>query len=232
MHLVPSRVAVGLALLSASLSACGDEGPRLPAAVRVTQGDGQIAPVGSLLPVPIAITVVNADGSPAQGLRVDWRTDGDGSLVNPDQATNVDGQARARWQLGASEGERRAQAVLPGLAPAVFTAIAEGPDAVPYDEIRPLDFDTYDGSHQVVHPDFVATPNGLFGRPYHLAITPTRTATPPTRIRRSSSPPGARPGRSPTARPIRSSCRARGTCPIPTSCRCRRAVSCGSTTGR
>ena len=59
-----------------------------------------------------------------------------------------------------------------GLEPAVFTAIAEGRDAVPFDQIIPLDFATYDGSNQVVHPDFVATPDNLFTRPFHLAITP------------------------------------------------------------
>jgi hypothetical protein len=35
-----------------------------------------------------------------------------------------------------------------------------------------LDFATYDGSRQVVHPDYAATPTGAFGRPFHLAITP------------------------------------------------------------
>jgi hypothetical protein len=172
MHLVPIRVIRGLALLSASSYACSDEGPRPPAEVRVTEGDGQIAPVGTLLPQPIAIAVLNADGSPAPGVQVEWRGDGDGRLLAADRATDASGRARARWQLGTSEGERRAQAVLPGLEPAVFTAIAEGPDQVPFDQVIPLEFDTYDGSHQVVHPDFVATPTGLFGRPFHLAITP------------------------------------------------------------
>lgn len=172
MQLVPSRVAIGLALLSASSIACGDEGPRLPAEVRVTEGDGQIAPVGTLLPQPIAIAVLNADGTPAKGIRVEWQTEGDGLLLAVDHETDIEGKARARWQLGSSTGERRTQAVLPGLEPAVFTAIAEGRDAVPFDQIIPLDFATYDGSNQVVHPDFVATPDNLFTRPFHLAITP------------------------------------------------------------
>ncbi len=172
MPLVSSRVAVGLVLLSASSIGCGDEGPRLPAEVRVTEGDGQIAPVGTLLPTPIAITVLNADGAPAVGVPVNWQADTDGRLLAVERETDANGQARARWQLGTSEGERQAQAVLPGLEPAVFKAIAEGPDAVPFDQIFPLDFETYDGSRQVVHPDFAATPAGVFGRPFHLAITP------------------------------------------------------------
>ena len=173
MHFVPTRVIAGLALLSASSYACaGDEGPRPPSEVRVTEGDGQIAPVGTLLPQPIAIAVLNADGSPAPGIRVEWEEDGDGRFLATDDKTDANGQARARWQLGTSEGERRARAVLPGLDPAVFTAIAEGPDQIPFEQVIPLDIATYDGTRQVVHPDFVAAPAGLFGRPFHLAITP------------------------------------------------------------
>ena len=135
-------------------------------------GDGQIARVGTLLPAPIAATVLDGDGHPAKGVRVEWRSDGDGRLLPLDGETDDHGQARARWQLGTSEGARQAQAVLPGLEPAVFTAIAEASDALPFDQLIPLDFATYDGSRQVVHPDYAATPGGTFGRPDHLAITP------------------------------------------------------------
>jgi hypothetical protein len=167
----PIRAVLAALALAAPLVACGDESaPRLPAQVRVSEGDGQIAPVGTLLPAPIAVMVVDGDGQPAKGVRVAWQ--GDGRLIPVDAETDARGQARARWQLGTTEGQRSATAMLPGLEPAVFTAIAEGPDALLFDEIRPLDFDTYDGSRQVVHPDYVATPTGGFGFPYHLAITP------------------------------------------------------------
>src|SRR4051812_45009941 len=112
MPIVSSRAARGVMVLSAWLMACGDEGPRLPAEVRVTEGDGQVAPIGSLLPVPIAITVINADGTPAKGVRVQWRIDDDGRLLAVDRETDVNGEARARWQLGTNQGQRRAQAVL------------------------------------------------------------------------------------------------------------------------
>ena len=159
-------------LLSASFLACaGDAGPRLPAVVRVTEGDGQIARVGTLLPAPIVVTVLNADGQPAEGVRVDWRTD-DGRLLPVDGETDALGEARARWQLGQVEGPRTAEATLPGAEPAVFTAIAESPDALPFDDLTPLAFPTYDGSGQVVHPDYAAAPAGVFGLPLHLAITP------------------------------------------------------------
>lgn len=43
---------------------------------------------------------------------------------------------------------------------------------MPFDELTPLTFSTYDGSGQVVHPDYATTPADAFGRPRHLAITP------------------------------------------------------------
>ena len=102
-------------LLSASLAGCaGDAGPRLPAVVRVTDGDGQIARVGTLLPAPIVVTVLNADGQPAEGVRVEWRTD-DGRVLPVDGATDALGQARGRWELGGIEGPGTAEATLPDL---------------------------------------------------------------------------------------------------------------------
>ncbi|MEP6686788.1 MAG: Ig-like domain-containing protein [Gemmatimonadales bacterium] len=159
-------------LLSAPFLSCaGDAGPRLPAVVHVTDGDGQIARVGTLLPAPIVATVLDPDGTPATGVRVTWRT-ADGRVLPVDAQTDAQGQARARWELGGSEGARTAEATLPGAAPAVFTAIAESRDALPFDDLTPLAFATYDGSGQVVHPDYAATPAGAFGLPLHLAITP------------------------------------------------------------
>ena len=169
----PPRAALAAMLLTASLTACGSDqtGPRPPAQGRVTGGDGQIARIGTVLPAPIVATVLDADGQPAKGVRVEWLAE-DGQLVPLGQETDENGEARAQWQLGESEGRRRAEASLPGLEPAVFTAIAEGPDALPFGELTPLDFATYDGSRQVVHPDYVATPAGAFGLPFHIAITP------------------------------------------------------------
>lgn len=169
---IPTRAAAGV-FLSVFLVACRDQAaPLLPAQVRVTEGDRQIAQVGTLLPVPIVAMVLDADGHPAKGVSVEWRGDGDGSLLPLDDATDERGEVRARWQLGASVGRHQAEATLPGLEPAVFTAIAEGRDVLPFGRLIPLDFATYEGSRQVVHPDYAVTPSDAFGSPYHLAITP------------------------------------------------------------
>lgn len=56
--------------------------------------------------------------------------------------------------------------------PAVITAVAESPEAFPFDEPAVLAVPTYEGSGQVVHPDVAATPPGVFGSMSHLAITP------------------------------------------------------------
>src|SRR5215210_5319404 len=136
--------ALGALLLALPLTGCGDEGPHLPAQVQVSEGNGQIGRVGTLLPLPIMVTVLKEDGSPFEGVRVEWAAEGDGSILPVDMRTDAEGRARARWLLGTSEGPRQASATLPGLAPAVFSAIAEPEDALPFDELIPLDFATYE----------------------------------------------------------------------------------------
>jgi hypothetical protein len=46
------------------------------------------------------------------------------------------------------------------------------PPELRYDEIYPITFPTYDGSGQVVHPDYAPSAAGPFQYPSHLAITP------------------------------------------------------------
>ena len=98
--------------------------------------------------------------------------DDDGRIAPFGVLTDADGIARARWILGSVEGIRTARATLPGAVPAVFTAVAESPDALPFDQPEPLELPTYEGSRQVVHPDYAETPAGAFSSPFHLAITP------------------------------------------------------------
>lgn len=166
----PDRLAV---LLAVALTDCGDgAGPPSAAQLIVTNGDGQVALLGTLLPGPIIVTVVDGTGQPMPGMRVEWQAVGEDRLIPLDEATGADGRARAGWLLEGQEGRRSGQAVLPGVTPAVFSAVGEREQWLPFDQPIPLDFDTYEGSHQVVHPDYAATPEGAFDHPFHLAITP------------------------------------------------------------
>jgi len=160
-----------VAFLAASLAACRDQGPGA-LEVLVTEGDGQMARIGTPLPEPVAVTVLDGDGRPLAGQQVMWRADAGGHIAPLSTRTDADGVSRARWILGTVEGVRTATASLPGAAPAVVTAVAEPADVLLFDQPATLALATYDGSGQVVHPDFAATPPTMFASGYHLAITP------------------------------------------------------------
>jgi hypothetical protein len=167
----PARIAPLLWLASAV--ACRDAGnvePPQSAEVRVADGNGQVAFAGHALPAPLVVKVVDAAGEPMPGVTVSWRADA--GTVSPESSiTDAEGQARSTWTLGLMAGTVTAVARISGAAPVVFTAVAESPDALPFDQIRQLEIPTYDGSGQVVHPDYAASPVGT-GAPHHLAITP------------------------------------------------------------
>jgi hypothetical protein len=159
-------------LLSASFACSDSAGPPAPAHVEATSGAGQVAPVRTLLPDPIVATVVDSAGTPLSGVRVDWSAEGDGAVIPLAPLTDTEGRARAHWTLSGTVGPNRARASVTALEPATFTAMAESPDQIPFNDIRVLDIPTYDGTGQVVHPDYVRTPAGLFAASHHLAITP------------------------------------------------------------
>ncbi len=160
------------ALLTASFACSDGSGPPAPAHVQATSGAGQTAPVLTLLPEPIVATVLDGNGVPLAGVEVDWAAEGDGRIMPVSPTTDAQGQARAFWVLGGMVGPSHATASVPELAPATFSAIAESADQLPFDDVRVLSIPTYDGSGQVVHPDYVHTPDGVFAAPHHLAITP------------------------------------------------------------
>lgn len=173
MSPVSHRAALAAVFLSAPLAACGSgTEPPSPTRLIVTDGDRQVAPINTLLPAPIVVTVLDDHDRPLPGVALEWRTSGADRLIPTDPATDSSGRARARWLLGQNAGQRMGEAGLPGLEPAVFSAVGEGGQWMPFDQLAPLDLTTYDGSGQVVHPDYAATPAGAFGRPFHLAITP------------------------------------------------------------
>jgi hypothetical protein len=167
----PARIAPLLWLAySVACRDAGDVEPPQSAEVRVTGGDGQVAFAGHALPAPIVVKVMDAAGEPMPGITVSWRADA-GTMSPESSITDAQGEARSSWTLGQMAGTLTAVARIPGAAPVVFTAVAETSDALPFDQIRSLVTPTYDGSGQVVHPDYAASPAGP-GAPHHLAITP------------------------------------------------------------
>jgi hypothetical protein len=76
-----------------------------PASLVKVGGDDQFGTAGTILPEPVAVQVLDADGGPVAGVEVDFSiTEGDGSVTPGSAHTDVDGVAAATWTLGESPG--------------------------------------------------------------------------------------------------------------------------------
>jgi adhesin/invasin len=87
-------------------------------------GDGQSAAVGSALPEPLVVRVVDQFGNGVSGVTIEWRTcDGSGDF---DASTDPDGFAGAVQETGADEGTFCVMASSAGLAgsPVLFSFTA------------------------------------------------------------------------------------------------------------
>jgi hypothetical protein len=87
-------------------------------------GDGQSAAVGSTLPEPLVVRVVDQFGNGVGGVTVEWRTcDGSGDL---DATTDPDGFVGAVQETGADEGTFCVKASSDGLtgSPVLFSFTA------------------------------------------------------------------------------------------------------------
>lgn len=164
---------IAATLLIASLAGCADRtAPAAPAEIRPAEGVNQVAPAGGVLPQPIVAQVVDEQGDPVPGVTVTWIAESDGRINPVSKVSDRNGKVGARWILGPRAGPNRATVGTDGVAPATFTALAESPDEVPIGTIHLLHPPTYDGSGQMVHPDFARAAGVAFGHPDHLAITP------------------------------------------------------------
>jgi hypothetical protein len=95
--------------------------------IAIGDGDGQIAPAGSLLPIPLSVLVTGEGGIPVPGVAVAWTViEGGGSVSPASSVTNSAGLATTGFMLGPAEGQHRAQAAASELAgsPVIFTATA------------------------------------------------------------------------------------------------------------
>src|SRR5690349_11445136 len=73
----------------------------------VNVGSGQTGTVNRPLLVPLTVFVTASDGTPRQGVALDWViTSGGGSIAVRDQATTAEGKSTAIWTLGPSVGSQ------------------------------------------------------------------------------------------------------------------------------
>ena len=132
-----SRVVHRIIAQGAVLAAVGCGGGDLvlpgdgqPATITADGGTGQTGTVGSALPDPIVVRVVDPQGRPLAGLSVEFAVPagGPGGEVSPGTAlTGTDGRASAQWVLGGLAGSQVADATVAGSTQAGvrFTASAQ-----------------------------------------------------------------------------------------------------------
>jgi hypothetical protein len=133
-----------------TFSAIGTEPPVAADPVRVepVEGNGQSAAAGSLVTVPPAVKVTDAEGAPVAGVGVSFVvTRGGGGVDGGEATTGSDGVARvAGWRLGPSPGPNTLEARAGSLegSPVVFTAAGTAGAGVDHFVFRlqPHDVDT------------------------------------------------------------------------------------------
>jgi hypothetical protein len=87
-------------------------------------GDSQIAPIGALLPKPLAVRVYDSVGNPYPGIMVGWTLNQAGQLGQSQTLTDSTGTAKTTWQLGNTPGLQVAVASVSALPPVNFVGQA------------------------------------------------------------------------------------------------------------
>jgi hypothetical protein len=96
-----------------------------PATIQIFSGNNQEAIVGTELPNPLVVEVLDAQGRAVGGQSVSWSVVMGGGSVSPTASTtNANGEARTFLRVGPTAGAQRVQATLGSLTPAVFDAVA------------------------------------------------------------------------------------------------------------
>lgn len=101
---------LALLLLCAAVAACSDSTgpPRTPAEVLIEDGNEQEAVVGTELPEPIVVRLVDDRGRPVADRLVKFQpVSGGGSVLASEVTTDQDGVAQDRWRLGTSTLEEQ-----------------------------------------------------------------------------------------------------------------------------
>lgn len=111
--------------------ACGDSSsPVVPQTmIGLPAGNGQSAPTGATLPIPLGVIVTGSDGRPFRGATVTWAVTpaGAASLAPATATTDSIGTASTTVTLGGQIGAVGIQASVPNVPPVNFTVTATDP---------------------------------------------------------------------------------------------------------
>jgi hypothetical protein len=100
--------------------------------ISITAGNNQAASVGSQLPIPLTVAVVDTKGGPVGNVTVTFTvTSGGGALTNSTSITNAAGTAQTLMTMGPTLGKQTVTASAFGFngSPVTFTETAFGPVA-------------------------------------------------------------------------------------------------------
>jgi len=115
-----------LSLLTGALFASGCKEATVapvPGRVVVVQGQAQMAAVGSLLPVQLIVRVLSTEGAPMPQVPVSFSvTQGGGTIDPPSQASDANGEVKAKWTLGPASATQQVTASVRGLDPVPVNA--------------------------------------------------------------------------------------------------------------
>jgi alpha-tubulin suppressor-like RCC1 family protein len=161
MRMIAGALALLLGLLAAGCNGEVVGGGQIPAKLLVVSGDMQSAPVGTELPQPLVVRVVDDQGRPVRNQLVNFVvTAGGGSVFAGSALTNNDGEARERWRLGpiAADSQRvEARAVDPATgAPLVFAVFKATALAGPATGLVPVGASARQGFAATVLADSLA----------------------------------------------------------------------------
>ncbi len=98
--------------------------------IEVASGNDQTAAVGTELPAPLVVRVIDGFGNGVEGVTVSWSAD-EGRVSPGESVTGQDGRATTSWTLGSASGSQTASASGPDLSgsPVDFTATARAGSA-------------------------------------------------------------------------------------------------------
>jgi hypothetical protein len=109
--------------VAASFSEISTDG--VPTTMVVFAGDGQSAPAGTTLPLPLVVLVTDQHNHPVSGVTIDWTTTGGLIAGTPSTLTAADGTASIMLQLPSASGSVTVTATIHGTSTtARFTATA------------------------------------------------------------------------------------------------------------